>query len=81
MNYYDPELPGGFQDADLEMHTLTQAANRESRLRKKGICCHGSLQCPPGPPGKPTNVVTCRDCGKVFATEREAYQERQELLS
>ena len=28
---YDPELPAGLQDADLEMAELTAAANREAR--------------------------------------------------
>ena len=37
---HDDELPAGFQDADLEMRELTEAANRAARLRARGICDH-----------------------------------------
>ncbi len=37
---YDPELPAGYQDADLEMASLVASANREARLARRGICCH-----------------------------------------
>ena len=30
----DPELPGGFQDADLEMNAAVERANIQARLRK-----------------------------------------------
>ena len=76
----DPELPNGLQDADLEMAELQASANREARLRRKGICTHGWLQCPPGPIDKPTNVVTCLHCGQVFKTEAKANEARREAL-
>jgi len=76
----DFELPNGLQDADLEMAGLQATANREARLRRKGICSHGWLQCPPGPPDKPTTVVTCLHCGQVFKTEAEAYEAKREAL-
>lgn len=63
------------QDADIEMADLQEAANREARLKRKGICTHGHLQ---GPPGKPK--VTCLNCGKVFADFEEAYEARAEAL-
>lgn len=68
-------------DADIEMAELEYAANREARLRRKGICAHGAYQGPPGPPNKPTSVFTCFDCGKVFQTEEELHEERQEILA
>ena len=77
----DPELPAGFQDADFEYNGILATAKREQVLARKKICSHGWLQGPPGPPGKPTNVVTCHYCGKVFADFDEAYTERAELLS
>lgn len=76
--FYDPESP--IQDADIEMASLVEAANRERRLRKRGICTHGSLQCPPGHRDRPTNVCTCLNCGKVWPTVEEAYAERREIL-
>jgi hypothetical protein len=79
-NLHDPELPRGFQDADLEMAELTASAKRETRLRRAGICAHGWLQGPPGPDHKPTSVVTCLDCGAVFASEADAHEARREAL-
>src|SRR5262245_10400760 len=38
---YDPELPAGFQEADLEMRELEAAAARNAALRRRGICTHG----------------------------------------
>jgi len=34
---HDPELPGGFQDADLEMAEMTERANRAARLRRQAL--------------------------------------------
>ena len=75
---FDPESP--IQDADIEMAELTAAANRESRLRKRGICTHGWIQGPPGPWNKPTKVWTCLHCGKVFQSEEDLMENRRELL-
>ena len=66
---FDDELPAGFQDADLEMRELRDRANRATALRHLGICDHGWTQGPPGPPGKPTSVWTCLQCGTVFTKE------------
>ena len=79
--HYDPELPCGFQDADIEMAQLTRAANRESRLRKRGICTHSWFQGPPGPTTNPTNVYTCHHCGKVFKTQDELMADRNKALA
>lgn len=75
MNSHDPELPRGFQDADLEMAEFQAKANHEAKLRKKGICAHGWLSSPPG------KKVKCNDCGKEWDTINEAYTERGEILA
>lgn len=77
---HDFDLPGGFQDADLEAAALNEAANRETRLKRRGICAHGWLQGPPGPKHAPTKVCTCLDCGKTWATTDEAHEERRLIL-
>ena len=71
---YDPELPGGFQDADFETRELVEAGNHAARLRRKGVCLHNWLHAPFGGPCK------CNDCGKVWPTEAECEEERRELL-
>lgn len=77
----DFELPGGLQDADLEMAALTRAANREARLRKQGKCAHSWLQGPPGPASEPRTDVLCLHCGKTFPTFEDAYAERRAVLN
>lgn len=52
---------------------LEAAGRKIAELRARGICTHGWLQGPPGPKDKPTTVVTCLDCGKVWKTLAEAY--------
>jgi hypothetical protein len=74
-NMYDDELPRGFQDADLEMAQLTAAANRESRLRKRGICTHSWYKAPAGQP------AVCNHCNKEFPTEAALLAERSEVLA
>lgn len=39
--YHDPDLPRGFQDADIEMAGLTAAGHRAAALADQGICTHG----------------------------------------
>jgi hypothetical protein len=75
MTTHDEELPRGFQDADLEMAELQAAANRESRLRKAGICTHGWYKAPAGQP------ATCNHCGKIFNTESALLESRKEALT
>lgn len=41
---FDPELPGGFQEADLEMAELEEAARYHSAERKAGRCTHQWVQ-------------------------------------
>lgn len=71
---YDPELPNGFQDADFEMRELTAQANREARLRKRGICTHSWMHAPDVGP------ATCHHCGKVWPSSAEAWAEREQIL-
>lgn len=63
-------------DSDIEMAELQSAANHESKLHRAGICAHGWLQGTPGEEGP----CTCLYCGKVFATNQDAYDERREIL-
>lgn len=75
---FDPDSP--IQDADIEMADLQAAANREARLRKRGICTHGWLQGPPGPPDAPTTVATCLHCGQTWPTIDDAHEARRAAL-
>lgn len=76
----DFELPNGFQDADLEMNSLQETANRASKLRKQGICCHGHRQCGNERNDVPLGKTKCLECGKL-ATWEELEEERKELLA
>lgn len=38
---HDPELPAGYQDADLEMAAHWRAGRRLAALRRLGVCTHG----------------------------------------
>jgi hypothetical protein len=67
--YHDPELPGGFQDADIEMAALTAAGDRAAALADQGICTHGWLFAPPFGEAK------CKECGKAFGDDAQARAE------
>ena len=56
--YHDPELPGGFQDADIEMAALTAAGDRAATLADQGICTHGWLFAPPFGQANATNAAS-----------------------
>ena len=66
MNYLDPELPAGLQDADIEMSELSAAANRRAHFRRKGICDHGWTG--PNRDGAAGGFI-CHDCGAWFKTQ------------
>jgi hypothetical protein len=36
---FDPEVAGGFQDADLEMRELEAEANRQARRERRDLTC------------------------------------------
>jgi len=63
-------------DADIETAHMNAIADHESRLAKKGICCHGHLQCAPGN-GRKDGKALCLMCGKI-ADEEELWDEREE---
>ena len=42
MFYHDPEVPAGFQDADIEMAEFEAEGRRIAALHRKGICTHGA---------------------------------------
>jgi len=69
----DPELPGGYQDADFDQRALEQAGALTAALRRRGICDHGWLMAPEGEPAK------CLHCGEVFADAEAAYEARREV--
>lgn len=78
---YDEELPAGFQDADFEQRELEELGNRMARLKKRGICVHGSwvghkIDPATGKEFYPEQVglsgaqVRCTDgCGQVFESD------------
>ena len=72
---HDPELPAGYQDADLEMAGLQNLARRESQLKKQGICAHGWCQ------GHPDGTVTCNECKEVFPNEVARDEARYDALN
>ena len=68
----DPELPGGYQDADLQQGAMERAGTLTAALRRRGICDHGWLMAPDGEPAR------CLHCGAVFADAEAAYEARRE---
>lgn len=38
---HDPELPAGYQDADIEQAGFEAEGRRLAALRRRGICTHG----------------------------------------
>lgn len=90
MSYFghDPEVPAGFQDADIEQAQFERAGARLRVLKRRGICAHGWV-CGLGADGKPhypeaeglTGAeVRCRDCGKVFADDDAWHEARESVL-
>lgn len=69
---HDPELPGGFQDADFDQRGLEAAGALTAALKRRGVCDHGWLMAPAGKPAK------CLHCGAVFADAEAAYEARRE---
>src|SRR5262245_18390491 len=76
----DYDDPAPIRDADIEMAELQEVADRSARLRKRGICTHGWLQGPPGPPSAPRTDCICHHCGKTWPTVDEAIEEGRRLL-
>lgn len=59
-----------FNDADIEMAGLQAEANRNAKLRKRGICTHGWVQSGVDASGKPMSgtCAKCHDCGRIFSS-------------
>lgn len=70
------------RDADIEYNELMVAAQHESRLKRLGICTHGWTQGanPVHAPHLKAGQVQCKECGKVFASETDLNDERNERL-
>lgn len=58
--------------ADWDTERLEELGDTAARLRKQGICVHGHLNL--------NDPVTCLNCGKVFASEEEAFQAHAEAM-
>lgn len=43
-NTYDPEVPAGYQDADLLQAQYEEESREAARLHRQGICTHGWMQ-------------------------------------
>lgn len=52
---YDPEVPAGYQDADIEMAELAALADEQAA---RSSCVHGSR----------TSAGECLDCGEILTT-------------
>lgn len=72
---YDPEIPAGYQDADIEMAEMAEVARDADASRKRGECPHWSRQ------GYNANNIMadhgfvhgeeiCTDCGAVRTFEK-----------
>lgn len=89
---YDPEVPAGYQDADLEMLEWEDDARWHARLRTMGFCLHGSWlgigdgKGPlkdgayyPDQIGMEGRQVKCTEkCGVIFDSEADLFNDSQE---
>lgn len=66
--------------AELEMERMQRIGDRIGRAKAAGYCTHGWLQGPPGPASKPTNIVTCLDCGATWPTIEEAHAANKQAM-
>lgn len=41
MLFHDPEVPAGYQDADIEQAAFEAEGRRLAALRARGVCSHG----------------------------------------
>lgn len=86
--FHDPELPAGYQDADIEMAELEAAGARIAQWRRSGGCAHQgavSYRNPPVYPeqeGLEPGQLRCTDgCGMVFADDEAWSDAVAEILS
>ena len=86
---YDPEVPAGYQDADIEMAQYEAEGARYAALRRRGICTHGSCQGYPDGPGehldairakldakgvKPGQVICTEGCETIFESSDDWHE-------
>lgn len=63
------------RNPDAAQRILEARGNKISALRRRGICVHGWVKCPPG-----QQAVTCLDCGAVFADSRAHFRASREAM-
>jgi hypothetical protein len=86
---YDPEIPAGYQDADIEQAEMEALGNHIHRLEARGVCTHGAVV---GHAINPDTGETyyyeqeyiepgqklCHGCGSVFVDEQD-WQDAREV--
>ena len=73
--YHDPEVPAGYQDADIEQAELEAEGERIAALKRSGVCVHEATR--RGPHG---DERECSGCGRVFADEAAAWDAYLEAI-
>jgi hypothetical protein len=92
---HDPEIPAGYQDADLLQADLEAAGRHIARLQARGICTHGSVigrsasgaVIYPEQEGLEGDQLACTEqakradgCRRVFADQEEWHAASAEVL-
>jgi len=72
--YYDPELPNGFQDADIEMAEAVDKSNRIASYEKKHGCIHVD-----GGQTLPSGEFKC-NCGFMFESDEAFYEHYEQKM-
>lgn len=73
---YDPEVPAGYQDADIEQARYEAESARAAADRAAGVCHHGALAEYSAAPSYPEQEglvygqARCMDCGAVVEMDR-----------
>lgn len=70
---HDPDVPGGYQDADIQQAAYERAGAAIGRACEQGFCVHGWTRM--------TTPVVCLDCGKEWPTEAAWWREHRERLA
>ena len=67
---FDPEVPAGYQDADIEQAEMIELGNRLADLEAKGICTHQGIR----DSKNKRDLKVCTGCGETFR-DRDAWDE------
>ncbi len=88
---YDPEIPAGLQDADLEEAELEQVGDQLAHLQRQGVCTHNWVAGPANPShgagltGEQLRCIEQHDrpdgCRQVFADEDAWHAAMEEVLA